>query len=341
LKDRASKLLSLFVNHFPGALAKKICGEITPIFMLHRLSSQDTLKQEQELKHLEWCLQYVKDNGYKPISLKQLGESFKNGLPVPAKSVVFTLDDGFFDQFELAAPLFNRFQIPYTCFVITDFLDGKLWPWDDQISYILERTKNPIIDTHFPNGEKLYLELEKFDNISKAIDITRHKIKKSPQENLYPWLSTFYQAANVEQPIAAPDIHRPMSWEQAQQLIDDGHDIAPHTMTHRILSQLSDREAEMEILGSFARVNEKLTGASSTFAYPTGRPEDYTEREKAILRQAGSILSVNTTANYTSSNHNIFEQPRFPLPKNKFDFIQYLSFFDKFKRVTLAKRYAS
>jgi len=339
LKEQLAKGLSLFVNLTPQFISKKVCGEITPIFMLHRLSNPDQAEQAQGIEHLKWCLAYIRKHRYQPISLTQLATAYSQGEPLPPKSVVFTIDDGFFDQAEIAAPIFNQFDIPYTCFVITDFLDGKLWPWDDQISYVLERTKQTMLDLQLPTGEPFQLDLTKVDR-NTAINLLRHNIKLRPQEKLYDWLGSFYQLAEVDRPDKAPDIHRPMTWQQAQQLIDQGHEIAPHTKTHRILSRLSDEEAEDEILGSFARVNTMLEGSSKLFAYPTGRPQDYTPREKMILSKASAIATVNTTANYSMPSDAKYDLPRFPLAKTRFDYIQYLSFFDRLKRNLLSHRYA-
>lgn len=340
MKNKLVSGLTLLTKIIPSKMVQNICGDITPIFMLHRMANSDQSVQEKELKHIEWCLEYIRKHKYHPITLNQLSTAYRQGKTIPPKSVVFTLDDGFWDQYEVAAPLFNRFDIPYTCFVITDFLDGKLWPWDDQISYILRATSKSLIETNLPNGDPVTLDFSKFESIGQIIDYLRGMLKIRPQKHLYTWLDEFYEVSEVDKPRMAPEKDRAMTWEQAQKLIEQGHDIAPHTKTHRILSQLDDLEAEQEIYGSFERVNEKLEGASSLFAYPTGRPQDYTKREINILSQIGAISTVNTTPNYSRNTDPIHELARFALPHNRFDFVQYLSFFDQFKRKMLHSRYA-
>ena len=122
-----------------------------------------------------------------------------------------------------------------------------------------------------------------------------------------------------------------MSWSDAQKFIDIGHCIAPHTKSHRILSRLSEEESKMEILGSQSRVKEKLIGVSEVFAYPTGRLEDYTKYNMSVIKESSLLGAVDTQPGHYNLNSNICAVPRFSLPTTKFDFIQYLSFFEELK----------
>jgi len=105
------------------------CG--TPIFMLHRITAHE---QQAEGKidpdHLRNCLQYLHKNNYTCISLEQLILSLQHNKPLPAKTVCFTMDDGYIDQAQIAAPIFLEFNCPLTFFVITEMLDHTAWPWD-------------------------------------------------------------------------------------------------------------------------------------------------------------------------------------------------------------------
>jgi peptidoglycan/xylan/chitin deacetylase (PgdA/CDA1 family) len=243
---------------------------------------------------------------------------------------VFTLDDGFSDQYELATPIFNKYDIPYTCFVITDFLDQKLWPWDEQLKYIFNQTKKTELNIEMPNGSKLLLNIRRLGR-----RLTRQKcrieLKRMDQNQLYQWLESLYEQAEVTIPSRIPDDFRPMTWNQAQELINQGHDIAPHTQSHRILSKLSDDQARKEIVGSFQKVHEKLTGARNLFAFPTGCPGDFSEREYTYLKEAGAQHAVTMLGCHATPQAAQFELPRYALPENRFDFIQYLSYIEALK----------
>jgi peptidoglycan/xylan/chitin deacetylase (PgdA/CDA1 family) len=332
LKKILTPALSGFTNLIPQGLIEKLCGQFTPIFMLHRLANDNKVVQQQYHKHLSWCFEYLHKHHYKPLSLFQLAQLYQQNLPVPAKSVVFTLDDGFYDQYELAAPLFSQYDIPYTCFLITDFIDQKLWPWDDQLSYIVERTPKKSVDIKYNDGQKENIDIEQFNHKAELLSYFRNKVKQINQSSLYSWIESLYPAFDVDIPSQIPEQFKPMTWDNAQTMINQGHDIAPHTVTHRILSQLDDATAKHEIETSKQRVENKLEGSKPVFAFPTGRSLDFTSRDENIVKKAGFLCSVSTTPEATTKKSNIFQLPRYSLPENKFDFIQYLSFFESLKR---------
>jgi len=305
MKNHLAKILSLFVESVPNALLKRYFNGLVPIFMLHRLSSNDKKHTQEYHAHIRWCLSYIKKHGYKTISLSELGLKHKNCEPIEPKTLVFTIDDGFYDQFEYGSPLFGEFDIPLTCFVITDFL---VLPENQTLS--------------FSNTS---------ENCMHNINQLRNKLKTLDQTNLYDWLKYFYNEAEVETPTKPPKDYQPMSWLNAQKFIDSGHKIAPHTKTHRILSQLDDKTSETEIIDSYNRVKKMLNNSCNVFAYPTGRVVDYSKREKLILERNQIPCAVNTQAFHFKPTINPFDMPRFSLPESRFDFIQYLSFFEELK----------
>jgi peptidoglycan/xylan/chitin deacetylase (PgdA/CDA1 family) len=330
MKNHLAKMLSLFVESVPKVVLKRYFNGIVPVFMLHRLPLSDNSKTQQYHEHIKWCLSYIRKHGYQPISLTELALKYKDNETIPPKTVVFTIDDGFSDQFEHGIPLFSEFDTPLTCFVITQFLDGSLWPWDDQISYILSQTHKVTFNLTLPSQEDFSFSNTK-ENYQYNVKTLRNKLKTLDQTNLYDWLAYLYNQAEVDVPLEIPADYQAMSWSDAQKFIDAGHKIAAHTKTHRILSQLNAQEAEQEIIGSYNKVKSRLQGACDVFAYPTGRPVDYGEREKLILEKNNILCSVNTEAFHFKQNSNIFDIPRFSLPESRFDFIQYLSFFEELK----------
>lgn len=330
MNNFSSKILSLMVEMTPQLLVKRYIGNPVPIFMLHRLSSSSKEKSKKYQSHVKWCLNYIRKHKYNPISLDHLVKSIITGSPINSKSVVFTIDDGFYDQYETGSPLFSEFDIPLTCFVITDFLDGKLWPWDDQITYIINNTKLNSFMLILPEGKPFSYTLTPQNRPQKITEL-RNTLKKLDQTDLYTWIEYFYNTAEVLRPSTIPEKFQSMSWGDAQQFINSGHSIAPHTKTHRILSQLSEREAKEEIEGSCSRVETELKGSSKLFAYPTGRTEDYLNRDISILKNSGISCSVVTEPDYYSNKSGLYSIPRFGLPETRFHFIQYLSFFEALK----------
>ena len=62
-------------------------------------------------------LKVLKDEGYSPITARQLVQHHEKGTPLPAKPVMITFDDGWKNQYQYAAPLLRKYGFVATFFV--------------------------------------------------------------------------------------------------------------------------------------------------------------------------------------------------------------------------------
>lgn len=67
-------------------------------------------------------MQYLKDNNYRVISLREAAEFLRGNKQIPQRSVVITIDDGYRSNYTEAFPIFQEFQFPATIFLYSDFL---------------------------------------------------------------------------------------------------------------------------------------------------------------------------------------------------------------------------
>ena len=61
---------------------------------------------------------------YTPVRLSDAIECMQAGLPLPAKAVVITFDDGYDDNYHVAFPILRELGIPATFFVSTGHIDS-------------------------------------------------------------------------------------------------------------------------------------------------------------------------------------------------------------------------
>lgn len=106
------------------------------------------------LDEFKWQMQYLRDNGFTPISAKQLTDHWFLGKPLPSKPVLITFDDGFRTVYEYAFPVIQQFGYSSIFFLYTGFLENE--------ERALERGRTHKVD---PNQEALHpqdiLEMEK------------------------------------------------------------------------------------------------------------------------------------------------------------------------------------
>jgi peptidoglycan/xylan/chitin deacetylase (PgdA/CDA1 family) len=69
-------------------------------------------------------MEYLKNNNYNVITLADLEGFLKASRPIPPRSVVITVDDGFRSAYDIAYPILKSYGFRATFFVYTDFLGG-------------------------------------------------------------------------------------------------------------------------------------------------------------------------------------------------------------------------
>lgn len=69
-------------------------------------------------------MEYLKNNNYNVITLADLEGFLKASRPIPPRSVVITVDDGFRSAYDIAFPILKSYGFRATFFIYTDFLGG-------------------------------------------------------------------------------------------------------------------------------------------------------------------------------------------------------------------------
>lgn len=70
-------------------------------------------------------LEYLREIGAHPISLRQLHEHLARGVPTPPEAIVLTFDDGYQGFADYAYPLLKRYGFPAAVFVHTGFVGDR------------------------------------------------------------------------------------------------------------------------------------------------------------------------------------------------------------------------
>src|SRR6185369_4283470 len=130
-----SMLRDLAISTFHGARGLEVVRwwkrKQVRILMYHHFRTSAAVLATQ-LAHLR--------KTYALVSMAQVASWLASGAAMPENACAVTIDDGYRDFFEVAYPLFREFGIPATVYLVTEFLDGKLWLWTDQVRYAFRKT---------------------------------------------------------------------------------------------------------------------------------------------------------------------------------------------------------
>jgi peptidoglycan/xylan/chitin deacetylase (PgdA/CDA1 family) len=232
---------------------------------------------------------------YQPISLSSLTETIRQKAPVPHNALIVTVDDGYRDFLLHAYPVFRNYDIPVTVFLVSDFLDGRLWLWWDQVQYAFRHTDRKSLPLELSEGDPIRFSFEtegqrvstaeKVIGLMKGLDnLERLRLLKLIPERLA-----------VSLPAEPPGGLGPLSWDEVRRLAGLGVEFGAHTKTHPILSQVGDsKELSEEIGVSKSRLEEELGTPAKHFCYPNGRAVDFNEKVVEAVREHGFHSAVTT-----------------------------------------------
>ncbi len=82
---------------------------------------------------------------FRVVSMNTLIEEIKNDAIQPY-TIALTFDDGHYDFYESAWPILQKYQIPASLYVTTDFINGNLWLWPDLLKYALLNNTRASVD---------------------------------------------------------------------------------------------------------------------------------------------------------------------------------------------------
>ncbi|MCH2171066.1 polysaccharide deacetylase family protein [Myxococcota bacterium] len=104
-----------------------------------------------------------------------------------------------------------------------------------------------------------------------------------------------------------------MSWEQVQELAEQGFEIGGHTRTHVDLGKVTGEAAKQEILGGRRELEARLGRAVDLFAHPYGRESAMTEANRQLIAESGFRCNVSCHGGSVSPTSDAYSLRRVPI----------------------------
>jgi peptidoglycan/xylan/chitin deacetylase (PgdA/CDA1 family) len=292
-------------------LTRPFYSGLGQILMLHRVVPQTRKLRihnhkslEISPEHLESIIQYFIRNKYDFISLDSLLQQpmEHNGK---RKFVVFTFDDGYFDNLEYAFPIFNKYQVPFTIYVATCMPDRTAILWWYLLEDLVVRqntikldTGNQVIQFRSDTVKRKELSFNQLRTFFAHADQARQQFLV---DSLFP---------ESEQVVSSINRELALRWDQIAQLSNDKLvTIGSHTVNHFPLAALSASDSKFEIEESGKRIAHHIGAPVKHFCYPLG---SYADKEIKLLKE--STYQTATTIKMANIFTENFNQP-FALPR--------------------------
>jgi len=198
-------------------------------------------------------LDFLKRKGYSFVSLD-------NFLPAEKGLCAITFDDGYRDNFTKLVPILQSRNIPVTVFVTSFHVSTGARFLPDMLCTFGEDRR-----------ERALVHNEKLTELSK--------------QNLRDFYSNYEAVSRFD---SGCSDGMPLTEQELCALSQTpGMSVGPHSVTHRSLAQISENEAEAEIIDSISYLRNLGVSSSAFFALPFGQGLHVNEAVSGKIREFG------------------------------------------------------
>lgn len=217
----------------------------------------------------------------------------RNGeLPKGPPVVSITFDDGFQNNYDVALPILQQYNLPATIFLSTAFISSDDWYWYCRLHDAVSSTKKDELIWH---GERFI-----FNSIAaRAASSSRLRqlLKNQPHQRLLSEMADLVSelGADPRAPVTVNSPYRLLDYNSISKCVDSRLiSFGAHTRHHTILSKLDDLDQTNEIVGSIEDVTNLTGRQCNSFAYPNGSQYDYNTATLKLLKQNNVEIAVTT-----------------------------------------------
>jgi peptidoglycan/xylan/chitin deacetylase (PgdA/CDA1 family) len=293
----------------PRRMADRLC-----VLSYHRILPQPDplLDDEPTAETFRWQMRLLA-RYFNVLTLPEAMSKLAEGR-LPPRAVCITFDDGYRSTHDLALPVLREFDLPATVFVSTAYLKSGMM-WNEAIVDAVRKLPDGTLDLSVA-GIDTYVLRNSTDrrNLLKELNARAKYLPPQERQALTERLAAIARSRGAHDLMLTSEMIRTMAAQRFE--------IGAHTVSHPILTSLSNDDAYHEI----AQCKHDLEAITGTpvryFAYPNGKVgKDFDERHKEMVRAAGFTAAFSTEVGAVVRGSDLFQLPRSrPWDSNPFMF---------------------
>ncbi|MEE9555558.1 MAG: polysaccharide deacetylase family protein [candidate division Zixibacteria bacterium] len=257
------------------------------------------------------------------ISVEEAIGEIKHGGGLKENSIAITFDDGYASVYDIAFPLLKKHGVCATIYLPTDWINGKLSLWWEDLSDMLLgfKAKAGNIEELGKIGKELKIEPSKYvlnDKISKKmlLQVFSFELMKTGDDRRKKIMDDLRYALFNDTAYKRSEIN-PITWNQISEMADAGIMFGAHTSSHINLSYVDIELAGKEIADSKIEIENRLGREIKGFAYPYGYDVAGYTRFIPLLEELGFDYACTSWWGNNANNSNLFQLFRNNLPALK------------------------
>ena len=261
-------------------------------------------------------ISFLKKN-YQIYPLGDLVGALRSKECLPENSVAITFDDGYEDFYENAFPILREANVPATVFLVAEAIEKQVPLWTKKVASVLKNVTTDYLEFDV-NGSQAQYDVRTISQKLKVLRQIKAYLKLMPNEDCQKAVAQLEIKYSTNGRSAEPWL-KMLSWEQIREMKGKGIAFGAHTKPHAILTKISELDAREEIEGSKGMIESRIGDAIEHFCYPNGEEDDFDERIKQMVREAGYRSACTALCGKNDYESDPFELKRIytkeePLP---------------------------
>ena len=301
MHDKIKKYLNIPKNNFVIFLFHGVIEK--NLFEVRNYNKKHILKKEF-LK----ILRLLKRKG-NVLSLDEILYCIKNHINLPKNTYAITFDDGFENNYSLAAPILDELNLPSTFYFSTDFIENNTMSWIDKIEYCVELKKKGEV---FIPWLRRKVQFHSKQSKINLLDNIRYFVKNNFGFNINNFVNHFFNQCNIKIINHSNiNIDKKINWKQTNILKNHRlFKVGGHSHEHLSLGLLSRKQSTLQIRKSFRLFKKRINLNLDHYSYPEGRKIDYNKSIITSLKSSGIKLCPTAIEGKNNLNTSLFDLKR-------------------------------
>ena len=219
-------------------------------------------------------------------------------FPRKRVSVAITFDDGYADNLYEAKRLLARFDTPATFFITTGAIGEDREFWWDELERIIYDPSAPVEFFEGPDESREQAHLRWYTLLQPL----PHEARRQQLDRML---------RDAGQTSAMRATHRILTADELRKLAaEDLVEIGAHTVTHPLLAAQPVESQFDELRQSKQWLEENLDRPITSFSYPYGGRQHYSEDTVEAVRRSGFVRACTTEPHPPTRHRSRFEWGR-------------------------------
>ncbi len=228
------------------------------------------------------------------LSMDDLLQILAGETTIKGPYSMITFDDGYLNNYKQAFPLLKSEGVPATFFIPAGLINDRRLGWWDEIAYLVHHSKKDsieVVNKHFKLG----------NHAGSTMNQLNELVQFDSSLDLEHFFTDLSEVCEVERPGSDVADKQLMTWAHLKEMSQQGMNISSHTLTHEVLSRISEEKQHHELETSKRLIEKEIQKPVEALAYPVGTHKHFTETTKQLAEQVGYKVAFSFCTG--STNH--------------------------------------